>query len=313
MKVSVSFRQRRKRSGAGGSKFLWVAGFLLIGFCAAAGRSRGELASSFAIDLDQPYQTVVDAVRFVASNGVIAGTFEYRGDQSLPGAEIEESCKLFAPWKGGGQVFYKVRKKVLSPVHFLNSNDVGTVAVRYVVQPVGGNATRLFIDAAFVENSHHGNHPSDGYVETSEFGVIGKSLRELNEPPVLAGESSSRQVPNVNKASPPPPAAAVVLDKSKTQDIEQSLADEKEKLEADRQALEKAQSRLTRLQGPARGRVRAPLAELKIAPYSHSRAVTTVKQDQQVTILASSPYWYRVRSEDGQVGWIHRDQLEFQP
>src|SRR5690242_16990454 len=127
---------------------IWIAclvAILMTGgvFC----RTRNTGAASFSIDLDRPFSEVLAIVDEVAHSGSIKGTFEYRGDEQLGGALFTEKSSLFPAWSEPGKVFYKVRAKALSPSHFLNSNDVGTVAVRYVVQEHGPNTTRLFIDA----------------------------------------------------------------------------------------------------------------------------------------------------------------------
>ena len=57
-------------------------------------------------------------------------------------------------------------------------------------------------------------------------------------------------------------------------------------------------------------RVSVERAELKISPYSHARVVEALKQGQEVTVLANSTYWYRVRSEDGQEGWVPHSAVE---
>jgi hypothetical protein len=137
-------------------------------------------AGSFSIEIDQPYQKVFEVVRDAATSGVIHGTYEYHGEDSLPKADAQKSCKFFSPWDGGGEVFFKVRTRALSPAHFLNSNDMGMVAVRYVVQELTPKSTRLYIDAIFVADSHHGKHPSDGYVETTEYNLISERLAEVD-------------------------------------------------------------------------------------------------------------------------------------
>ena len=113
--------------------------FLLIlfmcGLCFSWTRETG--GASFSIDLDKPFAEVVSAVGEVARSGSIKGTFEYRDEEQLNGAQFAEKSQLFPAWSEPGKVFFKVRNKTLSPAHFLNSNDVGTVAVRYVVQERG--------------------------------------------------------------------------------------------------------------------------------------------------------------------------------
>jgi hypothetical protein len=264
-----------------------------------------------SIDLDKPFQTVVDVVREVADNGVIQGTFEYKGDESLPRAEAAPSSGLFPPWSGSGQIFFKVRTRTLTPAHFLNSNDMGTVAVRYVVQELGPNSTRLNIDAIFVENSHHRSHPSDGYVEASEFGVIGKRLREFDRQQLRASSLGPDQQQESSSRTEEP--ATQVIDSSATGNLQQAIAAQEAKLDAESATLEKLQARAEQLRHGPSARVSALRAELKAFPYAHSPTVAALSKDEQVTILAKSAYWYRVRSADGQEGWIHHRMVESQP
>jgi len=297
--------------------------FLLCVPVSWAARDTG--AASFSIDLDKPYADVLAIVSDVAHAATIKGTFEYRGEDSLDKAEFQESSRLFPAWTEPGKVFYKVRTKALSPSHFLNSNDVGTVAVRYVVQERGPNSTRLFIDAVFVENARHHGHPSDGYVETCEFGEIGKRLKERDQ--LLAEtttgqqfspgtESSSRKedalAQPVAHPSPPVPAAEVV-DTSKTSDLANAIAEQKSQLAADYAGLEKLEGQARQLRSAKFVKVKADRAELKALPYTHARVVESLKRGQEVTVLSKSAFWYQVRSEDGQEGWISHSMLEAQP
>src|SRR5690348_11305912 len=75
--------------------------------------------------------------------------------------------KAFPPWTGQGKVLYKIRPHTLSPEHFYQSTDEGTVAVRYIVQPLTPSGTRLRIDAVFVEATLRKRHASNGRVEGS--------------------------------------------------------------------------------------------------------------------------------------------------
>ena len=131
---------------------LW---WILFGCAVPVWGAPDAAAASFSIDLDKPYADVFAIVSDIAHNGIIKGSFEYKGEDSLDKAEFQESSRLFPAWTEPGKVFYKVRAKALSPSHFLNSNDVGTVAVRYVVQERGANSTRLFIDAVFILSLIH--------------------------------------------------------------------------------------------------------------------------------------------------------------
>jgi hypothetical protein len=339
-----SFASRPKgRVSARSLGKLCIASFLLVllgGF--GFSRTRETGAASFSIDLDKPFGEVVATVDEVARSGSIKGTFEYRGDEQLTGAQFQEKSQLFAPWTEPGKVFFKVRTKALSPSHFLNSNDVGTVAVRYVVQERGPNSTRLFIDAVFIENARHHNHPSDGYVETCEFGEIGKRLkdRERQQTQVAAGqqfspgqESSSRadvatsqvkptQVkPTEVKSAeikPAEPIAAetrhvIAVDSAESGDLQRAIAEQKSLLAAERANLGTLEAQAKRLRASEFVRVKSDRAELKVLPYAHARALEALKRGQEVTVLAKSAYWYQVRAEDGQEGWISHALLEVQP
>ena len=308
----------------------------------AFSRSRETGAASFSIDLDKPYSEVLSMVEETARSGVIKGTFEYRGEEQLNNAEFADKSQLFPPWTQPGKVFYKIRAKALSPSHFLNSNDVGTVAVRYVVQEKGANSTRLFIDAVFVENARHHGHPSDGYVETCEFGEIGKLLKEREQLQKLAAsdkpftpgiESTShsadrqdeiKQTRALKEEKQPKnakrldvelahPSPAMVVESNATSDLQQAIAEQKSLLAAELANLDKLEAHARKLRASEFLRIRAERAEIKASPYSHARVIEALKKGQEVTVLARSTYWYQVRSENGQEGWISHALLEGQP
>jgi Bacterial SH3 domain len=284
---------------------------LVLSVCCAA-RSHDPVAATFAIDLDKPFDEVLEAVNEVANNGVISGTFEYKGDQSLPGAVLDQNCQLFKSWSGKGKVFFKVRKKTLAPVHFLNSNDVGTVAVRYVVQEIGSNLTRLFIDAVFIENAGHHNHPSDGFVETSEFGEIGKRMREAEQVREVqrAGQTF---LPASESSSRPDQPTQGSPDTQATSDLQRAISEQKSSLESDTAKLHRLEAEAQKLRSAEFLLVSVERAELKVQPYAHARPLEALKKGQQVTLLAKSSYWVRVRSEDGQEGWLPHSAVEARP
>jgi SH3 domain-containing protein len=299
----------------------------LCGLCSP--RSRDTAGASFSIDLDKPFADVLSAVSDVAHSGSIKGTFEYRDEEQLNGAQFEEKSQLFPVWSGPGKVLYKLRAKTLSPSHFLNSNDVGTVAVRYVVQELSPNSTRLFIDAVFIENARHHGHPSDGYVETCEFGEIGKRLKDRDQlqTQVAAGEqfspgheSSSRPdtSPPANEpsASSAPSSAAApveVVDSAKLADLQRVIGEQRTLLASESAKLDQLEAQARQLRTSEFVRVKADRAELKNLPYAHARVVEALAKGQEVTVLSKSTYWYQVRSEDGKEGWISHASLEVQP
>ena len=277
----------------------------------------------------------------VARSGSIKGTFEYRGEDRLTNAQFSEKSQLFPAWTEPGKVFYKVRAKALSPSHFLNSNDVGTVAVRYVVQDRGPNSTRLFIDAVFIENARHHGHPSDGYVETCEFGEIGKLLKDREGLQKLAAsgqpftpgvESTSHSEekleaikeakaveekrPNEVRRPAPKPAETprvAVVDSAASADLQRAITEQRSLLAAEHANLDKLEAQARQLRASEFVRIKSDRAELKVLPYAHARVVEALKKGQEVTVLAKSTYWYQVRSEDGQEGWISHTLLELQP
>ena len=306
----------------------WLSILFLCILCYS--RSRDTAGASFSIDLDKPFAEVLSAVSDVAHSGSIKGTFEYRDEEQLNGAQFEEKTQLFPAWSGPGKILYKVRAKTLSPSHFLNSNDVGTVAVRYVVQELGPNSTRLFIDAVFIENARHHGHPSDGYVETCEFGEIGKRLKDRDQlqTQVAAGEqfspgheSSSRadssapenEQPNANPAPSSAAAPAEVVDSAKLADLQRAISEQRTLLASESANLDRLEAQARQLRTSEFVRVKADRVELKSLPYAHARVVEALTKGQEVTVLSKTTYWYQVRSEDGKEGWISHALLEVQP
>jgi len=299
------FRQAsRQRLGAAGRAWqLCVAPAVFLLLCGMGyARTREKAAPSFTIEVDQPFNRVASVVEDVARSSAIKGTFEYAGEEQLEGAEFEANSRLFPAWTGAGKVFFKVRNRTLAPKHFIESNDVGAVAVRYVVQEDGTNSTRLVIDAVFVENAGHHGHPSDGYVETCEFAEIGKRLKDFDQPrPVLAAnESSSRS----ERGSAPV---------SDTIDLPRVIAEQQAQLENESANLRQLETEARKLRASEFVKVEAERAELKAFPYSHAHVVAALTRGQEVTVLEKSAYWCRVRSEDGQEGWIAKTSLEARP
>ena len=128
-----------------------------------------QYGAGLIVNIPSPEPEVAQVVEDVSQNTIIRGTKEYNKDEYITGAVAAISTPVFPAWTEGGKVFYKVRKQALDPRNFKDSGDVGTLAVRYVVQPQGDKNTVLRIDAVFVEDFRHGVHPSDGSVESSEY------------------------------------------------------------------------------------------------------------------------------------------------
>jgi hypothetical protein len=165
------------------SRGLWllvlgvVTGLLaLAGLTAVALAGTPDHSAALSTALPVPYATVVEAVRAVSADGVIRGTAQYESDSTISGANESPASAVFPQWAGPGTAFYKIRQGAIAPSHFAGSRDRGAVTVRYVVEPGPAGDTRVRIDAVFVEDSHHGRHPSQGFVEKAEFDEIAKRL-----------------------------------------------------------------------------------------------------------------------------------------
>src|ERR1700686_874059 len=78
-------------------------------------------------------------------------------------------------WEG----FLQIPATGVESINFKNTNDVGTLAVRYVVQPQGDKNNVLRIDALFVEEFRHAVHQSNGSVESSEYKDIQDRLQAV--------------------------------------------------------------------------------------------------------------------------------------
>ncbi len=109
---------------------------------------------------------------------IIHGTYSYEKERILYGAHSAAAASVFGQWKGQGKVFYKVASQVLSPRFFKDSEDIGTISVRYVVQDAGPNAAILQVDAVFVD-ARNVRHPSLGNVESSEYAAIQERLKNI--------------------------------------------------------------------------------------------------------------------------------------
>ncbi len=148
--------------------------FLLVAVPPLQGRGHAKKVASedyglgFSTEIAAPESEVVNAVEAVVNNGIIQGSKEYNKDQYIESASAAASSPLFPEWKDPGKVYYKVRTGVLAPLHFKDSNDEGTLAVRYVVQSKDASKSILRIDAVFVEDFRRTVHPSDGSVESAE-------------------------------------------------------------------------------------------------------------------------------------------------
>jgi hypothetical protein len=295
-----------------------------------------QYGAGLIVNVPLPEPEVAQVVEDVAQNTIIRGTKEYNKDEYIRGAVAATSTPVFPAWTGGGKVFYKVRKQALDPRNFKDSGDVGTLAVRYVVQPQGDKNTVLRIDALFVEDFRRSAHLSNGSVESSEYKDIQDRLQALelvkketaealeakqeklarqnfglgsdkvllSTPPATPKSFESRSGEHANGEAGSATAAPSSL-ASPTPAMPQPSADElpAESLEQHVAELRRQVERL----------IKKPGAPLKSAPFHTASTLKTLEPGVEVLILISTPYWYGVETHEGQHGWIRRDQLEQMP
>jgi len=258
---------------------------------------KSDYALGFSTEIPSPESIVLDAVEDVVNNGIIQGSKEYSKDPYIDQASAAASSALFPPWKADGKVFYKVRSKVLAPSNFKESQDEGTLAVRYVVQSKDPARTILRIDAVFVEDFRRVAHISTGSVESAEYKDIQDHVDaiELKNKQAVESERHRQQLlaeQALKKKREQEEAAALAADPSSATDLEQRV-----------QMLRRQVERI----------VKAPGAELRAAPFQSATTLKTLAPGAEVVILITTPYWYGVETADGEHGWIHHQQVETLP
>ena len=266
----------------------------LVAFMAlvtAGALGRGHESQTLTIVLPAPYDDVLKASGEVAADGMVRGAAEYAKETSLPGAQAGDPGHLFGTWNGPGQALYKTRAGVVSPSHFVASNDSGTVTVRYLVQAVDAGSTRITIDAVFVESSRHLRHASDGAVEVTELGEIQQQLRTHQKQKL-----DDRQREEAQELAR----------------LQQTAEAEKRELDpvlADIAALEQRAQAL-RLKVLARIKSATPLQD---APFVHARSQRALPEGETVSVLISTAHWCYVRDMQGREGWVGHSSLEKAP
>jgi len=282
-------------------RFYWRIFFLLVFLAPVMTHANPSLFSSqksselegFAIDLKATEEDVIRAVQYVVEDQMIHGTSVYAREDNLTEAESATSSAYYGAWQGPGRVFYKIRRGALSPKHFKNPNDMGTITVRYVVQAVSANRTHLQIDAVFVEDAMHKVHPSDTTVETSEFAEINARLLQIHKE-----EQETAELVKQRQKDDEARAAAKVRD--------QELA----RLNSAEASLRDLQARAHQLRHDVEVKVKNPNTELKAAPFQRAAKLQSLTEGTQVVIEIITPYWYGVETDQGQRGWLRQDQVE---
>jgi hypothetical protein len=271
-----------------------------------------QYGAGLIVNIPFPESEVAQVVQDVIQNGIIRGTKEYNKDEYISGAEPATSTRVFAEWTEGGKVFYKIRLKALDPRNFKDSSDVGTLAVRYVVQPQGDKNTVLRIDARFVEDFRHVGHPSNGSVEGAEYKTIHDQLEsiELMKAQTIEAEKEKQEhVAHMQRPafSDPAPAPA-------SQAFSTSSATPDPATPADAQSFSQTlEQHVQDLRRQVQRVVKAPGAPLQSAPFHSATTLRSLPPGTEVLIVISTPYWFGVETHEGQHGWILRDELEQVP
>ena len=294
----------------------------------ARDKDGSHYGAGLIVNIPLPVAEVSQAVEDVAGNGIIRGTKEYNKDEYVGRAEAAAATPVFARWTDPGKVFYKVRKAAINPWNFKDSADVGTLAVRYVLQPQGEKNTVLRIDALFVEDFRHAVHASNGSVESSEYKDIQDHLgqmellkKETAEALRQKDEHVAQKNPDWSSSSQTNDNNAELLSTPSPRALENSGENSNEPASRGAEAStpgsselpdpnETPEQRLVRLRHQVERVVKKPGAPLKSAPFHTASTMKALNPGTEVLIVILSPYWFGVETHDGEHGWIRRDQLE---
>jgi hypothetical protein len=255
---------------------------------------RRKAPVGFSVDLKYPVETVLPIIQSVASDTIIRGSFIYAKQTEIEDAEFAKSSIAFTDSPKDAKFVFKFKDKALSPAHFPGASDMGTVTVRYMVQAEAPDKTHLRIDAVFMQDAGHTRFFSDGAVETEEYGEILVQLKAL-DPATRAKRTS---------AGPPKTSA------QQTAGLREGLMQEQARLEEAKAAVGALEKHVKQLQFDTQGRIKSSGVPLKASPYDHSATIALLDKGEQITVITTTKYWYRLRRESGQEGWIYYVFLE---
>jgi len=248
------------------------------------------LVREFAGSLEEVRQAVIN----VQHDHIIHGTKVFDREPILTGAQDVESTTLFEPWSGTGEVYFKIRPNAIAPRHFLETGDMGTIAVRYVVIPVSADRTRVKVDAVYVEAARKTVHGSDGSVEKEELKEIKDSLESMQQAAMDAADARRRAQ-----------SAEIVR-----QSYLRQRDDESTRLNSLQENQKQLEQEVSELRREIERRVKAPGADLKAAPFHSAANLKTLAAFTEVVVLIVTPHWLGVETPEGQRGWLPLEQLE---
>ena len=277
---------------------LWVL-ILTFASIAPARTPQGKSAAyaGLGFEVDGSEADVLDVVKAVADDNIIHGTYVYENEKILKGARSTQSSAYFGAWTGPGHAFYKVLKGAVAPRHFKDSNDAGTIWIRYVVQGQGESKAHLRIDAVFVEDASRERSISDGTVEASEFKEIQDRLRQIQ-----AQEQETADL--IRRRQEEDEQKAALLRQSQ---------DETAAIDSAESNVKNLEARLHELRQQVEVRVISEGTELKSAPFRSAAKLQSLRAGSELVILILTPSWYGVETPDGHRGWLLREQVEAIP
>jgi hypothetical protein len=321
------------------SGFVVLVAFLLTSAWPLFAREKDSTPYGEGLIVNIPFaeNQVAQVVQEVVQNGIIRGTKEYNKDEFVSGATPATSVKVFPAWSEPGEVFYKVRNHALDPRNFKASNDVGTLAVRYIVLAQGEKNTVLRINAVFVEDFRRTVHLSNGSVESAEYKDIHDKLDELAEmktqtEEALREKAEARGEAHGQVISSSSSSSSSSLSSSGTSGSSSVTPSPVEASPANTVAENHDSSSLS-LYIPSQGNgtsqtlderakdlrrqverlVKAPGAALRSAPFHTATTLQSLPTGTEVLIVITTPYWYGIETHEGQHGWMLRDDLELVP
>jgi hypothetical protein len=315
---------------------------LAVSSPAARGKDAITYGAGLTVNVPLPEAEVAQVVQDVVQNGIIRGTKEYNKDEYISGATTAVSTPVFAEWTEGGKVFYKVKLRALDPQNFKDTNDVGTLAVRYVVRSQDSTHTILRIDARYLEDYRRMSHASNGSVEGAEYASIHDRLdaleamkngtveaekekqellvkkqagkEELSAGQSSSGSSSSSKTASRVPATEPAPSIPAPVNASPAEPASGPVADEQPPVQpASQSPPQTLEERVQDLRRQVERLVKSPGAPLKSAPFHSATTLQSLPAGEQVLVEIATPYWLGVETHAGQHGWLKRDELESLP
>jgi hypothetical protein len=271
--------------------------FFLFGAVAtmAQPRERDNLPGAGLVrEFSATYDDALQVLQEIVHDQTIRGTTMFDREKTLTEAVTVDSTPLFERWNAPGKVFYKVRTEVIAPRHFLDSADIGTVAVRYVLTIVSPERVRLRIDAKFLEKSHRVVHASDGTVEGSEYKAIEERLQAVQSAEQEAADAQ-RHRESIELAQ---------------QSLLRQREDENSRFTTAQTSAKDLEHRIDALRHEVERRVKAPGARLKAAPFLSAANIAELAAYTEVVVVIVTPHWLGVETPQSQRGWLPLDQLE---